>query len=94
MKKFSKNFTNKLVSYACRHGKWDTKLLKREDSTQHFDFFAVANKGNCQTIVCFSDSAEHGIWASIEKDNDTIYRGFITTDAEVKTFKKMIRCLG
>ena len=91
--KFGKTFTNKLVSYADRYFTYDSRHLKREDSTQHFDFVAFKHE-NGHTTSVFIRRSQHGIWVSINKARQPIYQGFLKTYQEVDTFKKMIRCLG
>lgn len=92
--KFSKTFTNKLVSYADRYFTWDSRKMHREDSTEMFDFFAYRREddGN-QTVVCI-DHTNFGLFAYIKKDNKCIYSGHFKTFKDVDSFKKMIRCLG
>ena len=92
--KFSKTFTNKLVSYADRYFTYDTRSMKREgDKTEH-DFLAVCRDGKHYTSVCVSRS-KYGMYVAIRKDDEVIYGGkILKTYSEVVTFKKMIRCLG
>lgn len=91
--KFGKTFTNKLVSYADRYFTWDSRTMRREDNTAHFDFFAIRREDERKIVVCFRRS-KYGIWASIEKDGTDIHKGYLRNYAEVDAFKKMIRCLG
>jgi hypothetical protein len=91
--KFSRTFTNKLVSYADRYFTWDSRTLRREGTDKVFDFFAVNNDGNHKTVVCI-DRLYGMLWVSIEKDDHNIYSGFLKSYKEVTTFKRMIRCLG
>lgn len=91
--KFGRTFTNKLVSYADRYFTWDSRYMNREDSTQHFDFFAIRKEDEHRTVICFRRS-KYGIWASIRKDEAEIHSGFLKSYKEVTNFKKMIRCLG
>ena len=91
--KFSKTFTNKLVSYADRHFTYDSRNMKREGDDTHFDFVAF-NHDNGHTTAVFIRRSQHGIWVSITKGRQPIHQGFLKTYKEVDTFKKMIRCLG
>lgn len=91
--KFSAKFTNKLVSYADRYYTYDSRKLKREDSTSHFDFVAFNHEPN-NTSALFIRRGRYGIWVSIHKNGKTVQQGYLTTYKEVDTFKKMIRCLG
>lgn len=91
--KFGKAFTNKLISYADRYFTWDSRQLKREDDTQHFDFVAF-NHDNGLTTSVFIRRSQCGIWVSINRDHKSIYQGFLRTYKEVGNFKKMIKCLG
>lgn len=90
--KFSKRFTNKLVSYVDRYFTYDTRKLKREgDATQSFDL--IAHNHDTQTSV-YIGRTQYGIYAVIRKEHKDIKRGFLETYTEVDNFKKMIRCLG
>ena len=92
--KFSKTFTNKLVSYADRYFTWDRRKMHREDSTEMFDFFAYRREDDgSQTVVCI-DRSKFGLFAYIKRDNKCIYGNHLKTFKEVDSFKKMIRCLG
>lgn len=92
--KFSRTFTNKLISYADRYFTWDERYLKREDPTMHFDFFAIrGDEDEHRVVVCFR-RGKYGIWANIDKDSKDIFEGYLKTYKEVNNFKKMIRCLG
>lgn len=91
--KFSRTFTNKLVSYADRYFTWDSRKMKREDPLQHFDFVAF-NHEDGHTTAVFIRRSQQGIWVSINKGENTIHHGFLKTYADVNAFKKMIKCLG
>lgn len=91
MKKFSKTFTNKLVSYADRYFTWDTRTLRREGTDKCFDFFAMSK--DTKTCVCI-DNTKMGMWVAIRKDGKFIIADHLKTYKEVDNFKKMIRCLG
>lgn len=92
--KFSKTFTNKLVSYADRYFTWDSRKMKRENIGEMFDFFAISRDNGITTCVCIDRSSQHGIWTSIQRGNTYIHHGFLKTYADVNAFKKMIKCLG
>ena len=91
--KFSRTFTNKLVSFADRYFSWDRRYLKREDATELFDFYAVSDYDDYTITVCIN-RGKYGIWASIKRDGVAIQSGFLKTYTEVNAFKKMIKCLG
>ena len=89
--KFSKTYTNKLVSFVDRHFTYDVRKLKREgDNTFDFDFIAHNRDTKVSVYVA---RTEFGIHVTITKDRKDIKRGFLTTYKEVDSFKKMIRCL-
>lgn len=90
--KFSRTFTNKLISYADRYFTYDSRTMRREGTDKLFDFFAI-NRENGNTTVCI-DRSTVGLWVSIQKNNHFIYSGFLKTYKEVDNFKKMVRCLG
>lgn len=89
--KFSRTFTNKLVSFADQHYTWDSRKMKREGTTSEFDFVAFNHDEN--TMVCISRE-KFGIWVSIRRNRAYIKHGFLKTYSEVNEFKKMIKCLG
>lgn len=90
--KFSKKFTNKLISYTDRFYTYDSRKLKREgDITYSFDF--IAHNHETETSVYISKT-EFGIYVVISKNRKDIKRGFLTNYTEVDDFKRMIRCLG
>lgn len=91
--KFSKKFTNKLVSYADRYFTYDRRKMRREGTDERFDFFAI-NLDNGSTTCVFIKRSTTGLWVSIQKNDHCIYHGFLKTYTEVNNFKKMIRCLG
>ena len=91
--KFSKEFTNKLISYVDRYFTYDDKTMRREGTNKYFDFFAINRDNGNTTCVCIDRSAA-GLWVSIRKNNHYVYSDFIKTYKEVNNFKKMIRCLG
>lgn len=91
MKKFSRTFTNKLVSFADRYYTWDKRTLRREGTDKCFDFFAF-NKEN-KTCICI-DNTKMGMWVAIKKNDDFILAKHLHTYKEIDNFKKMIRCLG
>lgn len=89
--KFSKTFVNKLISYTDRHFTYDSRYIKCEDPTRHFDFVAFNHDNN---TAVFIRRSRHGIWVSIRKGAKDIHTGFLTTYQEVNTFKQMVLCLG
>ena len=91
--KFSRTFTNKLVSFADRHFTWDSRTMKRENPDANFEFFAISRDDGIITSVCISRT-KYGVWVSIRKDGRKIYGQYLETYAEATVFKKMIRCLG
>lgn len=91
--KFSRTFTNKLVSYADRYFTYDSRTMRREGTDKSFDFFAICREDNHKTIVCI-DRIKLGMYVAIKKDDKYIYQGLLKTYAEIDTFKKMVRCLG
>ena len=90
--KFSKKFTNKLVSYTDRYFTYDHRKLKREGDFTH-DFEFIAHNRDTQTDVYISRT-KYGMYLSIKKDNYTVYQGIAKTYKDISNFKKMIRCLG
>ena len=91
--KFSRTFTNKLISYADRYFTYDSRTMKREGTDKLFDFFAINRDNGNTTCVCI-DRSTTGLWVSIQKNNHFIYSDFLKTYKEVDNFKKMIKCLG
>lgn len=90
--KFSRTFTNKLVSYVDRYFTYDYRRLKREGETElSFDF--IGYNFDAKTSVLISRE-KYGMYVVIHKDDTDIKRGFLTTYKEVADFKRMIRCLG
>ena len=87
--KFSKKFTNKLVSYADRYFTYDYRKMRREDNNEHFDFYAH-REGT--TVVI--DRCSTGIYICIKKDERYIYKVIARSFAEINNFKHMILCLG
>lgn len=90
--KFSKTFTNKLVSFADQHFSWDSRQLKREGNNS-FGFDFIAHNRDAKTSV-YIERTEFGMYVVIDRDRQTITRGFLKTYKEVNAFKKMIKCLG
>lgn len=89
--KFSKTFTNKLVSYADRYFTYDDKEMRREGTNAHFDFVA---RDYDRKIHIYIHRNSTGIFVYISKDGKTIIREILQTYREIDTFKKMVRCLG
>ena len=91
--KFSKTFTNKLVSYTDRYFTYDHRTMRREGTDKLFDFFAIRRENGVTTSVCVNRSKQ-GVWVSIRKNDEYICGDFVKTYTEVDAFKKMIKCLG
>ena len=91
--KFSKTFTNKLVSYTDRHFTWDKRTMRREGTDKLFDFFAICRNEGVTTSVCI-DRSKYGLWVSIRKNDTYIIANHLKTYKEIDAFKKMVRCLG
>ena len=89
--KFSRKFTNKLVSYTDRYFSYDVRNLKREGETDLFDFIGHNRDTNTSVYI---DRTEFGMYVIISKGGTDIKRGFLTTYKEVADFKRMVRCLG
>lgn len=89
--KFGKTYTNRLVSFADRYFTYDDKEMKREGTTDYFDF--VGRNYDTKTYV-YIHRNQTGIFVYIRKDNKTIIREILQTYKEIDTFKRMIRCLG
>lgn len=89
--KFSRKFTNKLVSYTDRYFTYDKRNLKREGETDLFDFIGHNRDTNTSVYI---DRTEFGMYVIISKGGTDIKRGFLKTYKEVTDFKRMIRCLG
>ena len=89
--KFSRKFTNKLVSYTDRYFSYDVRNLKREGETDFFDFIGHNRDTNTSVYI---NRTKFGMYIIISKGSTDIKRGFLTTYKEVADFKRMIRCLG
>ena len=89
--KFSKTFTNKLVSYVDRYYTYDSRKMKREGTITDFDFVAFNHETNTSVFI---KRGKYGIWASIRKESKHIQSGYLKTYTEVSNFKKMVCCLG
>lgn len=87
--KFSKKFTNKLVSYVDRYFTYDRRAMRVEDKNNLFDFYAQRTGA---TVVI--DRCPTGIYICIKKDNRYICKNIAKSFAEIKNFKHMILCLG
>ena len=88
--KFSKKFTNKLVSYADRYFTYDRRTMRREDKNKLFDFCAHREG----TTVVIDRCSTGSIYLCIKKDERYIYSTIAKSFAEIKSFKRMILCLG
>lgn len=87
--KFSRKFTNKLVSYADRYFTYDYRTMRREDHNEHFDF--CARRDDASVII---DRLPRGMYLCIKKDGKYIYSTIAKSFAEIKNFKRMVLCLG
>ena len=87
--KFSKKFTNKLVSYVDRYFTYDYRTMRREDKENLFDFYA---HGESTTVVI--DRCPTGLYICIKKYKKYIYKTIAKSFAEINNFKHMILCLG
>lgn len=87
--KFSKKFTNKVVSYVDRYFTYDYREMRREDTNSSFDFYA---HGEGTTVVI--DRCPTGLYICIKKDERYIYKTIAKSFADIKNFKRMILCLG
>ena len=88
--KFSKKFTNKLVSYSDRYFTYDRRLMRREDHNKFFDFCAHRE----DATVVIDRSPKGYLYLCIKKDERYIYKTIAKSFAEIKSFKRMILCLG
>ena len=89
--KFSRKYTNKLVSFVDRHYTYDHRSMKREGDDTHFDLWAYNNDNSSSVAV---HRNPQGMFVSIRKDNKIVLRSILTTYTEIDAFKRMIRCLG
>lgn len=87
--KFSKNVTNKLISYVDRYFTYDYRTMRREDNDSSFDFYA-----HTESTTVVIDRCTMGIYMCIKKDSKYIYRTIAKSFADIKNFKRMILCLG
>ena len=87
--KFSKNVTNKIISYVDRNFTYDYRTMRREEENSLFDFYAYRSGA---TVVI--DRCPTGLYISIKKDNRYICKNIAKSFAEIKNFKHMILCLG
>ena len=94
MMKFSRTFTNKLISYADRYFTYDSRTMRREGTDSVFDFFAVCNDNGMKTTVVKDRLQPDMLWVSITKNNACVHSGFIRSYKDADNFKKMVRCLG
>ena len=89
--KFGKTFTNKLVSYADRYFTWDSRQMKREGTSIHFDFIG---RDYDRKITVWIHRNSIGIFVAIQKDGKDIIKKILCNYTEVSNFKKMLKCLG
>ena len=88
--KFSRKFTNKLVSYADRYFTYDRRTMRREDNNEHFDFYAHRD----DATVMIDRLSTGSIYLCIKKDKKYVYQVIVKSFAEIRNFKRMILCLG
>ena len=89
--KFSRKYTNKLVSFVDRYYTYDGRSMKREGDKTYFDFWAYNNDNGSSVAV---PRNPQGMFVSIRKDNKVVFRAILTTYTEIDNFKRMIKCLG
>lgn len=88
--KFSKTFTNKLVSFADRYFTYDTRYMAREN-TCTLDFLAFNHDRNICVII---DHCKYGMYVCIKRDDSPIFKCILTKYSDITKFKKMVLCLG
>ena len=91
MMKLTKKEKNKFISFVDRNFSYDTRHMKREDSSSFFDFFGL--NYDTDTIVSIHND-KIGLYVSIKRNKKIIEQKFIKNFNELNMFKKMIRCLG
>lgn len=89
--KLNKKENNKFISFVDRNFSYDTRHMKREDSSSFFDFFGL--NYDTDTIVSIHND-KIGLYVSIKRNKKVIEQKFIKNFNELNTFKKMIKCLG
>ena len=82
---------NKFISFVDRNFSYDTRHMKREDSSSVFDFFGI--NYDTDTIVAINN-CQRGLYVSIKRNKKVIEQKFIKNFNELNNFKKMIKCLG
>ena len=87
--KFSRNVTNKLISYVDKYFTYDYRAMRVEDKNNLFDFYA--HRAGTTVVI---DRCPTGIYISIKKDERYICKNIAKSFAEIKNFKHMILCLG
>ena len=92
--KFSRTFTNKLISYVDRYFTYDSRTMRREGTDAVFDFFAVYTDNGVKTTVVVDRLKPNMLWVSIAKNDIYVHSGFIHSYKDADNFKKMVRCLG
>ena len=94
MKKFSRTYTNKLVSFCDRHFTYDRRTMHRETPSEMFDLFAI-RKDEDGTNTCVCIHRTYGkIFAYIKKGNKCIYGDYFNSYKDAEAFKRMVLCLG
>ena len=88
--KFSKTYTNKLVSFVDRYFTYDNKEMLREGTSDYFDFWAVERDHEAYVTV---KRTKYGIYCSISKNGKSIISEIYKSYSDIENFKKMIKCL-
>ena len=92
--KFSKKFTNKLISYVDRYFTYDTRTMKREGTDSLFDFYGVSEDNGVRTVVVVDRLNPDLLWVSISKNDTHIHSAFLKSYDDIDNFKKMVKCIG
>lgn len=86
--------TNKLVSFTDKFFSYDWRIMKREGSSESFDFLAVNKDYNRTITVSISRTNSKTLYLSIREGGKKIYTSFVKSYQDINIFKQMIRCLG
>jgi hypothetical protein len=86
--------TNKLVSFTDKFFSYDWRIMKRENSSESFDFLAVNKDYNRTITVSISRTNSKTLYLSIREREKKIYTSFVKSYQDINIFKQMIRCLG
>ena len=92
--KFSRTFTNKLISYVDRYFTYDWRTMKREGTDSLFDFYGVNEDDGVKTVVVVDRLSPCLLWVSISKNDTHIHSAFLKSYDDISSFKKMVKCLG